>query len=254
LFAGMGMLAACENRYEISAEAVAPKEERTLAVSAKAVLDVAPDEAAIDFAFSSTDRRITRSHALNAEKIDAFVKALGEAGVTPEDILYGQASYAPDYAYEEGKPPRIATYTATTSLTVKTRDFSRIPSIIDAAVTSGLTNMGSARFYSTQLPSLKKKVRDMALEAAREKAQQLAKGLGIGLGKAIGVSEGDAISLSSPLSSSWPYGLGANAVENAHFQVAQSRASQAAPSEPARPISPGTTPLELTVNCVFEIE
>jgi hypothetical protein len=254
------LLAACENRYEISAAGGPPKEERTLAVSARAVLDVRPDEASIDFTFSSTDKKMTRSHAANTYKIDRFVKALGAAGVAIGDVIYGAVSYAPDWVYENNKPPRVVTYTSTAQLEVKTREFSRIPAIIDAAVDSGLSSMGSTRFYSTRLPELKKQVRDMALKAAREKAEQLAQGLDIGLGPAISVSEGGAFA--GPAGgfagqSFWPYGWGESNISNVSMvenAVAQARAPQSASSEPAGPISPGTTPLELTIDCVFEIQ
>ena len=248
-------LAACESRYEISAEGASPERERTLAVCAKAVLDVPPDEASIDFTFSSTDKRMTRAHEATAAKIAAFAKALAAAAVGPGDLLYGQASYAPDYAYTEGLPPRIASYTAAESLTVRTREFARIPAIIDAAVASGISSMGSLRFYSTKLPEQKRKVRDMAIAAAREKAEQLARGLGAGLGEAIDVSEGAAYAGGGGYGlSPWGYGQFAGVTENAYASVPQAQAAQAQDREPAGPITPGATPLELTVRCTFALD
>ena len=46
----------------------------------------------------------------------------------------------------------------------------------------------------------------------------------------------------------------ASNVENAYAPVAQAHAAQAPEREPAGPITPGATPLELTVRCTFEID
>jgi uncharacterized protein YggE len=56
------------------------------------------------------------------------------------------------------------------------------------AASSGATSISNA-FRRSDLPELKKKVRDMALAAAKDKATQTAKALGIELGRIVSVAE-----------------------------------------------------------------
>jgi uncharacterized protein YggE len=60
--------------------------------------------------------------------------------------------------------------------------------MMDSAAAAGATSMSTA-FRRSDLPELKKKVRDMALAAAKAKAEQTANTLGIKLGRITMVAE-----------------------------------------------------------------
>jgi uncharacterized protein YggE len=242
--------AACTPTANIQEKCDESRPMNTIAVTGIARLDVEPDEASVTFTFTSTEKKVSKAHDLTRERTDRFVAALKELGVPKKDIVFGYSSYSPDYVYQEGKPQKLVTFTTSTTLIVKTGDFSKIPAIVDAGVSSGLTSLGGIEFYSTRLPEHKKTVRDMAVKAAREKAGQIAKGLDIKLGKAVSVSEG-----------AWHASAGRgyggyrgwyDPLENVAQQV--SVAGSGAGQESQGPVSPGTTPLNLTLDVVFEIE
>ncbi len=224
---------------------------KAISVTGIARLDVEPDEASVTFTFSSTDKKVSKAHASMKERTDQFTAALKEIGIPKEDIVFGYSSYNPDYVYEEGKPEKVVSFTASTTLSVKTKDFSKIPAIVDAGVASSLMSLGGIEFYSTKLPEHKKTVRDMAIKAARDKAEQIARGLDIKLGKAVNVSEGAWSSSASRGHGGYPYGWYAP-LENVAQQV--SVAGSGMGLEAQGPLSPGTTPLNLTLDVVFEIE
>jgi uncharacterized protein YggE len=226
---------------------------KTISVTGIARLDVEPDEASVTFTFTSTDKKVSKAHADMKERTDQFMAALKEIGVSKENILFGYSSYSPDYVYEEGKPERIVAFTTSTTLIVKTKDFSRIPDIVDVGVASSLTSLGGIEFYSTKLPEHKKTVRDMAVKAAREKAGQIARGLDIKLGKAINVSEG-AWSASAGRGYGGYPGWYAPLENVANVAQQVSVAGSGMGQEAQGPVSPGTTPLNLTLDVVFEIE
>jgi len=245
------LAAGCDQHYSIDSTGGPEPPQKTISVTGTAKLEVQPDEASVEYTFSSTEKKIAAAHAKTAAKIDAFVTTLEAAGVPKSDVVFGYTNYSPDYVYEQNKPERIVTFTATTSITVKTKDFKKIPAIVEAGILANPTSLGSVQFYSTSLPEHKKKVRDMALKAVKDKAEQIARGLDVKLGKAISVSEGgwssSAYRYYGP-SYGYGYGWGGNVAN-----VAQAQGVSGAPSEMAGPISPGTTPLELTIDCVFEI-
>jgi uncharacterized protein YggE len=243
------LAAGCSPTAHIREECDENRPMKSISVTGIARLDVEPDEASVTFTFTSTDKKVSKAHALTKERTDQFTAALKEIGVSKENIVFGTSSYSPDYVYAEGKPERIVTFTTSTTLIVKTREFSRIPAIVDAGVDSKLTSLGGIEFYSTRLPEHKKTVRDMAIKAAREKAEQIAKGLDIKLGKAVNVSEG-AWHASAGRGYGGYHGWYAP-LENVAQQV--SVAGSGMGQEAQGPVSPGTTPLNLTLDVVFEI-
>jgi len=248
------LAAGCDQHYTIDSTPGPEPMQKTISVTGTAKLEVQPDEASVEYTFSSTEKKIAAAHAKTAAKIDAFIKTLEAAGVPKSDVVFGYTNYSPDYVYEENKPGRIVTFTATTSITVKTKDFKKIPAIVEAGILANPTSLGSVQFYSTNLPEHKKKVRDMALKAVKDKAEQIARGLDVKLGKAISVSEGGwSSSAYRYYGPSYGYGYGYGWGGNV-ANVAQAQGVSGQPSEMSGPISPGTTPLELTVDVVFEIK
>ncbi|MBW2261216.1 MAG: SIMPL domain-containing protein [Deltaproteobacteria bacterium] len=241
--------AGCEPSYTFEQPDAKPKTERTLTVTGIARLEVEPDEATVSFTFTSSDKKMRKAHKKNIENVDRFLAALEEAGVSSKNVVLGRATYSPDYVYPEGKPAKIAGFTDSTTLQVKTQDFKKIPEIIDAGVDNNATSLTGVEFYSTKLPEHKKKVRDMAIKAARDKAKQIADGFDIKIGKAVNVFEG---SWNSGISR-WGGPFAGNEWSMSTANVAQQVGRQSGSEEMFGPISPGTTKLDLTIDCVFEI-
>jgi uncharacterized protein YggE len=74
------------------------------------------------------------------------------------------------------------------TITATTKKFDQIASMMEAGANAGATSM-SSQFRRSDLPELKKKVREMALRAAKEKAELTAKTLGISLGRVTSIAE-----------------------------------------------------------------
>jgi uncharacterized protein YggE len=162
----------------------------TMTVQGQATLDVSPDCADLTITLSSDHIRPgVATKDLEAKK-QALIAALVKAGVETADVKLSTLTLDPVY---EPNPEgwaqiKVHTYRAQVTVTATTRDFSKIPDILTAAGDAGATGMSTA-FRRSDLPELKKKVRDMALAAAKDKAQQTAKALGIKLGRITSVAE-----------------------------------------------------------------
>ena len=83
---------------------------------------------------------------------------------------------------------RITGYRAEVTVTATTKRFELVGPIMEAGANAGASSM-SSQFRRSDLPELKKQVRELALKAAKEKAAQTAKVLGIELGRIVNVAE-----------------------------------------------------------------
>jgi uncharacterized protein YggE len=161
-----------------------------MTVNGQATLEVSPDCADLTITISS-DNAVPGSSvkALERKKL-ALIAALQKIGVESGQVKLSNLNLDPIYAPnpEGWATLKVRTYRSSITLTATTKDFSKLGDMMNAAAGAGATYMNAA-FRRSDLPELKKKVRDMALAAAKEKAQQTAATLGIKLGRITSVGE-----------------------------------------------------------------
>lgn len=176
-------LTACHDTKVVMPQSLPQPGQMT--VTGTATLEVSPDCADLTMTLSSDDVKpgVATQH-VQAEEKD-LVAGLQKLGVEGADVKLSYLTLEP--VYDEGWL-HIRTYRAQITVTATTKDFSKIATIMEAGATAGATQMSSA-FRRSDLPELKKKVREMALTAAKDKAQQTAGVLGIKLGRISSVAE-----------------------------------------------------------------
>lgn len=188
-------LAACGDRapHIIQMPAANPADiERpgVMNVNGQATLEVSPDCADLTITIA-TDNIVpgTAVRALDTKKL-ALVAALQKIGIETGQVKLSNLQLDPMYAPnpEGWATLRVRTYRSQITITATTKDFAKIGDMMDAAASAGATSMSTA-FRRADLPELKKKVRDMALTAAKAKAEQTAATLGIKLGRITAVAE-----------------------------------------------------------------
>ncbi|HEY3356038.1 MAG TPA: SIMPL domain-containing protein [Polyangia bacterium] len=214
------------------ARAAAPEPERAprrIEVDAKATLEVAPDR--VSLTLQIAERR-ARPHAAVAEawkRRAAVLAALGRAGVAAADLTASQATRRP--VYRDGRPDG---FEAQLSVVALVRAPDALGHLVEAAVDAGATSF-QTQLESSRMPEMKKRVREMALAAGREKAQQIAQATGVALGPLQAVAEHQGST------GSWPFGGGEANVVNV---------TAAERGEAGRP---GTLPLSLTLRVVYAL-
>ena len=165
--------------------AAAPGEPRGFTVAGTATLQAVPDvadlRATLAVEHSSPKEATRRVRALEG----AASGALRTAGVEPDALSLSQLRLD---AVHDPKTGRVVRYRAAVSLTVVTRDFTRLAPLMEVLGEAGATSLSTA-FRVSDLPALKKKVRQMAARAAREKADELAAAVGFELGRVRAVVE-----------------------------------------------------------------
>lgn len=161
-----------------------------MTVNGQATLEVSPDCADLTITLSVDQLRPgVAAKQLDARK-HALLAGLATIGVGNADLKLSNLDLSPIY---EPNPQgwatlKVATHRAQLTVTATTKDFGKIADIMDVAVTAGASSL-SSQFRRSDLPSLKKQVRDLALAAAKDKAKQTAAALGINLGRVVSVAE-----------------------------------------------------------------
>jgi uncharacterized protein len=156
-----------------------------LSVTGTATLDVSPDCADLTVTLSDDDDKPAVATSTVAQREAQIVAALEHAGVADRDLKLSLVTLEPLY---DNNYQHVRGYRAAITVTVTTRDFGQISPLMQLATEKGATAVTSA-FRRSDLPELKKHVRDLAIAAAKDKAKQTADALGITLGRVVSVSE-----------------------------------------------------------------
>lgn len=160
-----------------------------MTVTGTATLEVSPDCADLTMTLSTDGARPAIVAASLAKKQRAVIEAMKQLGIESSQLKISHITLNP--IYEDWPHVRVATYRSEITITATTKDFSQIAAMMEAGAKAGATTM-SSQFRRSDLPELKKKVREMALKAAKEKAKLTASTLGIHLGRVTSVAEAPA--------------------------------------------------------------
>lgn len=170
-----------------AAEVVKPGQ---MTVTGSAQLEVSPDCADLTMTIQADGAKpgaaTTRAQAKQQELISALLKL----GVNASELKLSQLSLTPIYEQHRDfvSELKIATYRASITITVTTKQFEQIAPIMEAGTNAGASSVYS-QFRRSDLSELKAKVREMALAAAKDKAERTAKVLGIDVGRVVSVVE-----------------------------------------------------------------
>ncbi len=165
----------------------------SMQVTGLATLEVAPDAADLTMTLTSEGGKPGIAAASVTAKEQALVAQLAKIGVEASDVKLSYLTLDPFYdpPVSEYASPKLHGYRASLTVTATTKAFGKIAGIMEAGADAGATSL-STQFRRTDLAELKKKVRDMALTAARDKAKQTAAALDIQLGAVVSVNESPA--------------------------------------------------------------
>lgn len=158
-----------------------------MTVSGSATLDISPDCADMTMTMTADGARPGAAATAIGKKQTALLDAMKALGIATSDMKISHVQLNPIYrAYPHEL--KAATYRAELTITVTTKKFDLIAEMMEHAANAGASQL-STQFRRSDLPELKKKVREMALKAAKEKAQLTAKTLGITIGRVTSVAE-----------------------------------------------------------------
>ena len=216
------------------AEAEAMFRTTTLSLSAEGEAKVAPDLARISLGVTNQAATAAEAVRANAGQMGRVVAALRSAGVGvgERDIRTAQLSINPQYAYEQGSPPRLTGYQATNQVTVTARDLGKLGAILDAPVAAGANAAGGASFDLADRRPVEDEARLAAVKALQAKAELYARATGYRIVRLVSLGEGAAYGGPPP-----PVPMARSLAEGV----------------PVTPVSPGEMTIQETVTGLFEL-
>jgi hypothetical protein len=203
---------------------------RLIEVDARATLELEADRVSLSLTVTEKSGKPREAFAGVWRKRDRLLAALKRAGVADGDVTVAHATLGE--RYRDGKPDGFEAAIAAQALV---RQPAQLAAVIEAAVDAGATGFHT-QFESSKLTESKKRVRDLALAAAREKAQQIAGATGVTLGAVQGVVEARGSA------SAWPFG-----------GAAEGNVVNTTAAEHGEAGRPGTIPLGLTMRVSYAI-
>lgn len=220
---------------DVTVQPATPIEETGISVSGIGRVYVQPDVAVISIGVETTAATVAEARDAAASAGEAVRDAVTAEGVAEEDLQTQSLNIWPQYAYDEGKSPRITGFTVSTFLQVKVRDIDTSSAVLDAAVSAGgdAARVNGIQFTVDNPEEHLNQARAAAMEEARQHAETLARAAGVSLGLPRTISESSGGSVSPPLLP------GGGRDEAGGGGV---------------PVEPGQQELTLTVSVVFDIE
>jgi len=160
-------------------------DRRVIEVDGTARLNIAPDRVDL-FITLSQDGKTPRAAAQAVHRQrKGLLTAMRMLSLPDKRIVISNLNLNPRYARYGGA---IEGYTGNLTFVVKLHDPGQLTDYVEAAAVAGAARLRT-RFRSSRMQEMKRRVREMALKAARAKAEQIAAATGVDVGQLRAVRE-----------------------------------------------------------------
>lgn len=160
-----------------------------LDISATGRVSRTPDLATIRAGVVTEAPVAAQALADNARRMDAVVKALRAAGIAARDLSTSNVALAPQYRYEEKRPPTITGYQANNSVTIRFRDIARAGTVLDALARAGANQIDGPALSLSDPEGALDEARAQAVARARARAALYAKAAGLTVDRMVAIDE-----------------------------------------------------------------
>lgn len=176
----------------------------TIEVSGSAEIFVQPDEVSISLDVEKTNKDLQVAKREADQALAQILALTMRFNISPENVKTHYISV--EMKYNSIRDPKnriydedgdeIGTkvflgYEVSTTVSVRMTDIAKFQDFLDEVLKTGLSEVESVNFASSQLRKYKDQAREMAMKAAHEKAAAMAAAIGQSVGKAIFVKEGN---------------------------------------------------------------
>jgi uncharacterized protein YggE len=224
-----------------SAQTTTPQPtERTVTVSASAMVEREPERAVILLAVESPAANAQQAARANATKMDALIAALRRLGISGPNVRTVSYELQPQYSSERPQPgerqgaPRIVGYRAVNMVQVTVDTVARAGGVIDVAIAAGANRVAGLSFELRDPQAARNEALRLAVTRARSEAEVMAEAAGQRLGVPLNITTG---------------GYAVPRYARAMDMVME---AQAAP--PPTPIEAGTLSVHANVTIVYRLE
>ena len=168
---------------------ISPKEAHSISIIGEGKVTGVPDVARISLGYSIEKKTVAEAQKENTNKMNTMIEKLKQDfKIEATDLQTINYYISPQYDYSNGRQV-LRGYLVSQDLNVKVRQMDKVSSIIEAAGSIGLNQIGNLNFEIDNPEKLRQEARAKALAQAKEKAATLAQVVGVKLGNIISFSE-----------------------------------------------------------------
>jgi uncharacterized protein YggE len=153
----------------------------TVYVSADGKFEANPDTAVVQFNISAQKNKSREAYDRASQAVEQVREILRSNGIDPKTAQIGSFSIQPVYDYNNPKP-KIVAYRVNADVTLKLRDFTKIPPIVQQFSDMDVTGNQSVSYTLEEIDVAKTKAVEDAYRRARLSADAIAKAGGRTLG------------------------------------------------------------------------
>lgn len=211
----------------------------TITVTGTGTIRRAPDQAVVSLAVETMSPTARASAQQNAQRMDAVIRAIRQAGVPADHIRTTSYNLNPEYQYTQPTPNRpgeqkLVGYRATNMVEVRVDSIPRVGAVVDAAVEAGANRANGISYQLRDPDAARREALRAAVQNARADAQTLAEAAGQQLGQMLQLTNAGFVQPPIPM-----------------FEARKVMDAQAPP--PPTPVEPGQLEITATVTAVYLI-
>jgi uncharacterized protein YggE len=168
---------------------MAPPAQPQVTAHGHGEIDVTPDRGEIILQVETRANDGSRAGSANAALARAVLDTLRRGfALTDRDVATIGYNMMPQTVYtNDGQPPKVTGYIASSSVRVRTAELNRVGAMIDAALAKGATGIGGLTFYAANTDEPRRRALAMAVESAKRDAEVMAVAAGGKLGLLIDI-------------------------------------------------------------------
>ena len=154
-----------------------------------ATVKVKPDLALLGIGATAQADTAERAQALVAQRVDRILSQAKTLGFADKDIRTVGYNIAPQYAYDQGKAPRITGYQAMQMLQLTLRQVDQAGAALDKLVQNDGATNASVTFGLDDPKIPQAEARKLAVADARSKADAMAQTAGVRVGRILAITD-----------------------------------------------------------------
>jgi len=171
--------------------------EPELSTSGRGETRLAPDYAYVTIGVTNQAPNAVEAAAENARRFNAILNALHSFGLADRQLLTSRYNLEQVYEYPKNQTPKLAGFTARSTIRAEVRNLADLGKIIDAAIGSGATNIAGVQFLSTSTDEARRTAVAEAVRQARLDADAIARAAGGSLGRLLSLSASPTVQFST---------------------------------------------------------
>jgi uncharacterized protein YggE len=172
----------------LTARAQDKTEPPLITVNGEAEVNVVPDEVIFDLRVQTFHKDMRLAKSQTDERLRALMALTRRYKVAPQDVQTDYIRLEPRYR-SNNESRLLLGYLVRKDLVFKLKDVSQAENVLSEVMESGVTQINSIRFQTSQMRKYKDQARASAIKAAQEKAIALAGEIGQKIGKAHSIVE-----------------------------------------------------------------